>query len=434
MAILECSECKHIVSSKATSCPNCGAPVKLTKNNKKDDLTEIEITKEKRTILNSAIYIIFFVILIIITVSDITLITTFRNTYSLIAAESEPTFEQTANLYSNIIINTTFIACLLSIYSKKTFILSKISFYINLITHCLFFHYIYELNFRVNTQFYILYILNIIFLLLPRYNKLDKINKIINKKDIDKIEDDNLKIEQYYKEKIYTKDYLTKIITSVIISLSLLGYITYLNKDEIIHETVIQEKTDYQIKITNEYINVRTEPTTNSDKIGEVNNGDIYNVLDIVGGENYIWYKITYENKIGYISSNKKSPYLEELYKDKLIVYLFCKSNDKCNNLKENLYEYKKENDIFLVKYINIEDDNNKKIFNKLLSYYEETEDVPYVMIGTERIIYSKNIMNEIKTTIKNPPKDNINIVDLIKKGEELPILKRPNKDQEKNS
>ena len=430
MAILECSECKHIVSSKASTCPNCGAPVKLSKNNIKDELTEKEIIKEKRTVLNNALYIIFFIILIIITVSDATLITTFRNTYSLIAAESEPTFEQTANLYSNIIINSTFISCLLSIYSKKTFKLSKLTFYINLITHCFFFQYIYELDFRIGLQFYILYIINIIFLLLPRYNKLDKINKIINKKDIDKIDDDNFELELYYKQKTYTKEFITQIFASIAIALIILGYITYLNKDEIVHETVIQEKTDYQIQITNEYINVRTQPSTNSDKIGEVNNGDIYNVLDVIGGDNYVWYKITYENKIGYISSNKKSPYLKELYKDKLIVYLFCNSEDKCNTLKENLYEYKKENDIFLIKYINIEDKSNKDIFNKVLEYYGEKEEIPYVVIGTERILYSKNIMSEIKSTIKNPPKDNINVVDKIKKAEELPALKKPNKEQ----
>ena len=28
MALKECRECKHMVSSKAEKCPNCGAPVK----------------------------------------------------------------------------------------------------------------------------------------------------------------------------------------------------------------------------------------------------------------------------------------------------------------------------------------------------------------------------------------------------------------------
>lgn len=28
MALKECPECKHMVSSKAETCPNCGAPVK----------------------------------------------------------------------------------------------------------------------------------------------------------------------------------------------------------------------------------------------------------------------------------------------------------------------------------------------------------------------------------------------------------------------
>lgn len=433
MALLECSECKHIVSTKATSCPNCGAPVEKTKDNKKTNLMEIIEIKEKKAILNNLLYVLIFIILIIITVSDVTLIKTFRNTYSLIAAEREPTFETAANIYSNIIINLTFISCLLAIYSKKTFKLSKLTFYINLITHCVFFKYIYELNFRINLQYYILFIFNIIFLILPRFNKLEHITKIIDKKDKDRIEENNFRLEQYYKEKIYTKEYIRQITISVVISLMILGNITYLNKEEIIHETVIQEKTDYQIKITNEYINVRTKPNTGSKKIGEVNNGDIYNVLDIIGGENYVWYKITYENKIGYVSSHKKSPYLEELYKDELIVNMFCDNSDTCLELKENIYEYKKENDTFLLKYINIEDENNLEVFKKVTSYYNDKQKVPYVVIGTERIKNSKNILNEIKLSIKNPPKENINIVNDIKKGVELPVLKSKAK-QEKNS
>ena len=78
MAIIECKECKHLVSTKALSCPNCGAPVpKTTKKQIKEDYEEVIIKKETTHPFNVITYIGFFVLLIIISLYDISLIKTF---------------------------------------------------------------------------------------------------------------------------------------------------------------------------------------------------------------------------------------------------------------------------------------------------------------------------------------------------------------------
>lgn len=260
----------------------------------------------------------------------------------------------------------------MAIISKKTYKLSKIVFYINLIVHILFFINIYSLNFRIDIQFYILYILNIVYLLLPRINKLQEIPKILKKDKILDIADQNTKLEEYYKEKTYNKNYTITIIVSIIISIISLLVIYSYNKKPIYHETIIQTNSEYQIEITNDFINVRTKPTTESEKIGEVHQGDIYNVLDIVGGEHYIWYKISFNEQIGYISSSRKSPFLKELYKDRLIVNIFCDDSINCTNYLNKVKLYKESNDIFLINYLDISNKDNKKIYNKLTKFYKD--------------------------------------------------------------
>ena len=424
MAIIECNECKHNVSTKALSCPNCGAPVpKNTKKQIKEDYEEVTIKKETTHPLNVLIYIGFFILLIVICLCEISLIKTFRSTYSLTSATAEPTFHLNTSIYSSIIINATFISCLITLISKKSYKLSKIAFIINLITHIVFFRYIYSHNFRIDIQFYILYILNIIYLLLPRFNKLEETTKIVKKDSIEQIELKNKKIEEYHNESIYTKKHKIFLTTLVIISIIILIPITILNKEPIYHETVIQEKTDYQIKIINDYINVREKPTTKSNKLGEVSHSDIYNVLDVIGGENYIWYKIKYQDQIGYVSSDRQEPYVRELYENALIVNIFCDNKNECTNLHNKLIKYKKKNNIFLINYIDITNKQNKKLFNKTIKYFGDKETVPYVIIGTERI-HTKNIYKDTIYYINHPVDKEYNIVDIIKKDNELPNLK----------
>ena len=58
----------------------------------------------------------------------------------------------------------------------------------------------------------------------------------------------------------------------------------------------------YMIEITADYINIREDATTSSEKLGKVYKGEQY----IVSAANQVWYKIEYSNgETGYIASNQ---------------------------------------------------------------------------------------------------------------------------------
>jgi len=71
----------------------------------------------------------------------------------------------------------------------------------------------------------------------------------------------------------------------------------------------------FEVKIVNDYINVRTQPTTTANKIYEVIKGEKYKVIEIFDeDENYMWYKIIFsDRRVGWIASSIKSPWVEEV-------------------------------------------------------------------------------------------------------------------------
>ena len=71
----------------------------------------------------------------------------------------------------------------------------------------------------------------------------------------------------------------------------------------------------FEVKIVNDYINVRTQPTTAANKIYEVVKDEKYKVIEIFDeDENYIWYKIIFsDRRIGWIASSIESPWVEEV-------------------------------------------------------------------------------------------------------------------------
>lgn len=72
------------------------------------------------------------------------------------------------------------------------------------------------------------------------------------------------------------------------------------------------DKSKTQIKVLVKRINIRKEPTINSEDIGDVYKDEIYTVLDNVDAEEYYWYKIeTSKNVVGYIASDPKSEYVD---------------------------------------------------------------------------------------------------------------------------
>lgn len=71
----------------------------------------------------------------------------------------------------------------------------------------------------------------------------------------------------------------------------------------------------FKIAITNDYINVRSQPTINADKIYEATKGEKYDVIEIFDeDDNYTWYKIIFsDRRTGWIASAIENAWVEEV-------------------------------------------------------------------------------------------------------------------------
>jgi len=105
-----------------------------------------------------------------------------------------------------------------------------------------------------------------------------------------------------------------------IITIGLTGLLIYRNIDkekEIIVQSNERDEYKEQFKVTNEYINIRTEADTKTEILGKVYKDEIYTILDTVEDEYYIWYLIKTNNDIeGYVAVQ----YEEESYVELLEV------------------------------------------------------------------------------------------------------------------
>ena len=96
------------------------------------------------------------------------------------------------------------------------------------------------------------------------------------------------------------------IIFMSIITVGLTGLLIYKNisnKEEVIVQSNGRDNTVEQIKITNEYINIRKENDSQSESLGKVYKDEIYTVLEKEEDEYYSWCLIETKNGIkGYIA------------------------------------------------------------------------------------------------------------------------------------
>ena len=75
--------------------------------------------------------------------------------------------------------------------------------------------------------------------------------------------------------------------------------------------------TLFEIRITNDYINVRSQPTTKAKKIYEVVRGEKYEVIEVFEEDiDYIWYKIVFsDRRTGWVATDRENSWLEEIKK-----------------------------------------------------------------------------------------------------------------------
>lgn len=88
------------------------------------------------------------------------------------------------------------------------------------------------------------------------------------------------------------------------------GYLTSGYNHEYI-DAIIKNKQVDRLEIISDYINVREDANTTSDSLGQVYKGEQYDILEIINGDYYYWYKILYKGKEAYIASPKGDDYVK---------------------------------------------------------------------------------------------------------------------------
>lgn len=113
------------------------------------------------------------------------------------------------------------------------------------------------------------------------------------------------------------KKFIIFLVIVALIGAGVGGYMLYKKKNE--EKRIAEIKKGWHIEVTNAYINVREDPTSLSDRIAKVKQGEVYKVLDLVNKKKEkecYWYKIELKNKKeGYVcnpKSDKATRYLED--------------------------------------------------------------------------------------------------------------------------
>jgi hypothetical protein len=363
---------------------------------------------------------LLFVALIGVISSNLVFLNTIRGTLTIQQASNNIYYQEYINLYPIIILNIACISAIISNLSKKLTTMAKTGYLINIIITIILFFNLYSNNLRIGISYYLILIINTILLLLPiKYHIVEEEIEIPPSKET-KYKEKNNRVEE-----LSTKPTINKTKTIITISILIIELIFTLiiftkNNNDIYKETTIQANSDFQIKIINDYINIRSSSNIEGEVLGTVNKGDIYNVLDISSTENHIWYKIDYKGKKGYIASPKDKPYIEELYKDKLVVNVFCTNdNQDCGYLMEFLLKYQRSTaKAFLIKYHDIKEENTLLVYNEVLKYFNIEDSIPLIIIGDNKITnYSKKSDTTIIEIIQEQMDNKVNIISEIKKG-----------------
>jgi len=88
-------------------------------------------------------------------------------------------------------------------------------------------------------------------------------------------------------------------------------YATFARSVNYMEQTNVIDNSKQQIKIIVDKINLRLKPSKESSDIGDVYNGEVYDVLGISEDENYIWYKIKNNLDVtGYVANEKGKNWL----------------------------------------------------------------------------------------------------------------------------
>ena len=427
MPIIKCSECGNKINIKSLECPECGTKITLDDELKKD----YSIFKIKRLVshpISITIIIILFIVLIGIISSNLIFLKTIRGELTLQQASISTYYQEYITLFPIVILNISCISAIVSCLSKRLTKFSRIGYIINIIITLVLYINIYNNNIRVGICYFLILLINTISFIIPIKYKIIEEDILIEKKKEIQLKKKNKIIDQLNDKAMYSKRNI--IFTTIFLIIELISIIIILvkNNNDIYKETIIQANSDFQIKITNDYINIRKSSNVESEVLGSVNKNDIYNVLDVTSGPNHIWYKINYKGKIGYIASPRTEPYVKELYSYKLVVNIFCTTtNEECGYLMEFILKYQKSTaKSFIIMYYDLEQEQTINTYNKVLEYFKLEETVPLIVIGNNKISnYTKESELTLIEVIEEEINNKNNIVMEIKKGNSLPSNKK---------
>ena len=276
---------------------------------------EVKIYKEKCpksysiiTFLLSAVVATFYIILI----SNSVFVSNNPTLYiKLLSAQLVIIFGTTSIIY--------FIAYILGFSSRKSRRISKYLYIINLFIFLLFSVFIYkEYNLTFNSSILGIYIFTIILILMNSKWQLKAETTLIKKQYAEEIKQLQKETKKNFEDNPHTKTPIIAYILALVISITLI-FIVFMKPKNI----GAQNTNENQILVTTDYINVRKNPDSSSQKLDYIFSENYYNVLEIVSCKNIdncpdkdgLWYKIEYiPNKTGYVYSGYKSQNGEYTY------------------------------------------------------------------------------------------------------------------------
>lgn len=317
MSLIKCSECKKEISDKASACPHCGCPLEQQK--KETNLIKIESLKEITTKKTVIIHFLLSFILFLLICLPLKYGSNYQKSYSILSLFQKGLADDLIKLLPFGLI--IFINFFISILTRKNSKASKIIYIISLIFLVFINYEVTKEGIQLHYVYPLMYLTTASLIFVKKETKLKKEEIEILKEKKKLIEEENKKLEESYKKE---DKKLPKIIVLIfVILLGIISSLIFMNEnnkaniplDEIININQVTSGNIMYAKITNDFINLRSEPDTDSDKIGKVIKNEEYEVVEVKVGNVYKWYKIKDKNnKEGYIANPKYQDKYIELF------------------------------------------------------------------------------------------------------------------------
>ena len=101
-----------------------------------------------------------------------------------------------------------------------------------------------------------------------------------------------------------------KIVKLLLIAL-LIGVIIFVWS--MVSKKIEEDNSAWKIEVINSFINVRSKPNQYEAKLGTIEKGKKYKVIEInLDDTKYVWYKIEYNNRGGWVASDRDKPFVKE--------------------------------------------------------------------------------------------------------------------------